>query len=249
MARPKITNALKGALGETYYKELCSQRSWAYCSLEVIYRSKDLDAVTFKMGFERVRVNIPESMRPEVLRIAKPSNRSSHNPSFVFDYLACKIGQADTSRIQRPQVRDFCWAEVKTGLGIFSDNQYKTLSEIRLPIAIFHIEDVLAEPKHIEMDWEMTSGAKFARMLDENDDDYKDDYRNSGRSNSKRNDYGNSRGNDYKNSHDSSRSGMVAKFGGTCNICKRKIIAGKDRVAQDRYSKWVHAGCAPRRKY
>ena len=132
MTRPKITNSLKGALGETYYKELCSQRGWAYCSLEVIYSCKDLDTVTFKMGFERIRVNIPRSIRSEVLRIAKPSNKSpSHNPSFVFDYLSCKIGQEDTSQIQHPQASDFCWAEIKTGLGIFSDNQYKTLSEIR----------------------------------------------------------------------------------------------------------------------
>ena len=144
MARPKITNTLKGALGETYYKELCSQRGWAYCSLETLHNCRNLGSVVFKMGFDRIHVDIPESIRPEVTRIARPSNRSSGNPSFVFDYLACKVGRVDSSRVYRPKSDDFCWAEVKTGLGIFSDNQYRTLSEIRLPIAVFHIEDVLA---------------------------------------------------------------------------------------------------------
>ena len=50
--RPKITKTLKGALGETYYKELCSQKGWAYCSLETIHNCKNLDNVVFKMGFD-----------------------------------------------------------------------------------------------------------------------------------------------------------------------------------------------------
>ena len=57
MTRPKITNSLKGALGETYYKELCNQRGWAYCSLENLY-GRNLDAVWFKMGFNRLQVHI-----------------------------------------------------------------------------------------------------------------------------------------------------------------------------------------------
>ena len=243
--RPKITNTLKGALGETYYKELCSQKGWAYCSLETIHTCKDLGSVIFKMGFDRIRVSIPESIRPEVVRIAKPSNRDAHNPSFVFDYLAYKAGEADTSKIQHPKKADFCWAEVKTGLGIFSDSQYRTLSEIRLPIAVFHIDDVLAKPQYIEMDWDIMSGKEFARTLvdvnKEEDYDVYEDYRSSDRHNASRTNYGG-----YGSNYNSQRGGLVARFSSTCRACRRKITAGKDRVKQDNYGNWVHVRCASR---
>ena len=243
--RPKITKTLKGSLGETYYKELCVQKGWAYCSLETIYNCKDLDSVVFKMGFDRIRVSIPESIRPEVIRISKPSNRDSHNPSFVFDYLACKAGYAGASRILRPAKGDFCWAEIKTGLGIFSDNQYRTLSEIRMPIAVFHIEDVMAKPQHIDMDWDIRSGKEFAYMLEDDGEDGYDpnhsgrtDYHSSGKRNTNHSNYSSNYGNNGPQ-----HSGIVAKYGSTCRICRQKVIAGKDRVRQDNYGKWVHARC------
>ena len=246
MTRPKITNTLKGALGETYYKELCSQRGWAYCSLEILHGCRNLGSVVFKMGFDRIRVNIPESVRPEVMRIAMPSNRSGSNPSFVFDYLACKIGQTDTSQIHHPRSTDFCWAEVKTGLGIFSDNQYKTLSEIRLPIAVFHIEDILAKPMYVDMEWDIMSGKDFARQLDE-DDDYEDDDRSDYRSSAKSNagysswggKYEENRSSGYKSRH----AGIVARYNGTCEVCGKRITAGRDNVTQDDYGDWIHARC------
>ena len=43
MVRPRITKALKGSLGELYYKEFCDQRGWAYISLENIYNTRDSD--------------------------------------------------------------------------------------------------------------------------------------------------------------------------------------------------------------
>ncbi len=39
MVTPRITNKLRGSLGEIYYKEFCDQRGWAYTSLENIYQS------------------------------------------------------------------------------------------------------------------------------------------------------------------------------------------------------------------
>ena len=152
ITRPKITNSMKGALVETYYKELRSQRSCTYRSLETIHNYTNLDVVIFKMGFKRICVSIPKSMRPEIIRITRPYNQPVYNPSFVFDYLACKIRPTDTSHIHHPKCDYFCWAEIKTGLGIFSDNQYKMLSKIRLPIAVFHIENIMIKPEHVEMD-------------------------------------------------------------------------------------------------
>lgn len=244
MTRLKITNSLKGALGETYYKELCSQRSWAYCSLETINSCTNLDVVIFKMGFKRICVSIPKSMQPEIMRITRPSNQSVHNPSFVFDYLACKIRPTDTSHIHHPEYDDFCWAEIKTGLGIFSDNQYKMLSKIRLPIAVFHIENIMIKPEHVEMDWDIMSGEDFARTLDsDNDDDGDDDdddYYSNGRHNSIYDNYSD----DHKNSYNSQHEGIVAKYSGKCVACDQRIIAGKDKIAQDDDGDWVHIKCA-----
>ncbi len=245
--RPKITKTLKGALGETYYKELCSQKGWAYCSLETIHSCKNLDNVVFKMGFDRIRVSIPGSIRPEVIRTSKPSNHDAQNPSFVFDYLACKAEYADTRRTLHPAKDDFCWAEVKTGLGIFSDNQCNMLSEIRLPIAVFQIEDIMAKPQHIDMDWNIMPGKKFARMLgdggkDEHDPHrfQDDDHRSDARRNTGRIGYSGG----YGSSHSPQRGGITAKFGSTCRVCGRKITAGKDKVRQNNYGSWVHARCA-----
>ena len=247
MARPKITSTLKGALGETYYKELCSQRGWAYCSLETLHNCGNLGSVVFKMGFDRIHVDIPESIRQEVTRIARPSNRSSGNPSFVFDYLACKVGRVDSSSVCRPKSDDFCWAEVKTGLGIFSDNQYRTLSEIRLPIAVFHIEDVLAKPTYVDMDWAVMSGKEFARQLSRGGnykDDDRSDYHSSTKSNTGSNNWGRKYEKNRSNGYNPKNTGIVARYGGMCEVCDKRIIAGRDRVTQDDSGDWIHARCA-----
>ena len=131
---------------------------------------------------------------------------------------------------------------MKTGLGIFSDNQYETLSKIRLQIAVFHVNDVLAKPQYIEMDWTITSGEKFARSMvdvNENDDGEYGEYRGSRRHNAGHNNYGSSYGNNYN----SQRSGIVAKFDSTCVTCNRRIIAGKGRLKRDDDGDWVHARC------
>lgn len=197
--RPAITNSLKGALGETYYKELCNQRGWAYCSLETLYNS-NLDVVSFKKGFSRIKVKIPNSIKSEIKQIATPSNGSKENPSFVFDYLACKVGDDVGSFIVYP--KEFCWAEVKTGLGIFSNNQRNTMYEIELPIAVFHIEDIFAKPHQIEMDWKIKSGSDMARSLQGNNISQKSypkkDYSNFRQRKSYGSSYGNSNYKDKK---------------------------------------------------
>ena len=155
------------------------------------------------MGFKRICVSIPKSMRSEIMQITRPSNQSVHNPSFVFDYLACKIRPTDTSHIHHPKCDYFCWAEIKTGLGIFSDNQYKTLSKIRLPIAVFHIGNIMIKPEHVEMDWDIMSGEEFARILDgDNYDDGDDDgYYSNGRHNSIYDNCSDDHKNNYNSQH------------------------------------------------
>ena len=212
MVNPEITNSLKGALGQTYYKELCSQRGWAYCSLEDLHE-RNLESVLFKKGFDRLRVCIPKEIRSEVSRIATPSNDSRSNPSYVFDYLACKIANLDYSQILHPDM--FCWAEIKTGLGIFSENQYKTLSTIELQIAAFYVDDVLANPQDIEMSWKVMSGTELAHTLRQH----------------------------FTESLETPSDTTLAMYDGTCDICGRQISRDRDTITK-KHDKWVHAYCA-----
>jgi hypothetical protein len=89
MVTPRITNKLRGSLGEIYYKEFCDQRGWAYTSLENIYQSMNPDwKFIFKKGFHRINITIPPNIRDEVIWLIKPTNKSYTSPSFVFDFLA-----------------------------------------------------------------------------------------------------------------------------------------------------------------
>jgi len=155
-----VTNALKGALGELYYKEGCDQKGWAYLSVESLNSGSADGIFVFKKGFHRIRVRIPESLNKEMELVSHPTNESVENPSFVFDFLACKVGTKEKydTIIEKPQL---CWAEIKTGKGDFSKNQIEMLSLIKLPLAVFHIENVLVPPQRIEISWDIRSGKEW----------------------------------------------------------------------------------------
>lgn len=166
MVSPRISNKLKGSLGELYYKEFCDQRGWAYISLENLYTSMNPEWIfTFKKGFHRIKVKIPQEIRSEISFLVKPTNDSEDSPSFVFDFLACKVGTFKNY----PGVRSsdfFAWVENKTGDGIFSSSQVNAMSKINLPLAIFHIDDVLEPPEFIEMDCDIKSGKEWLHELE-----------------------------------------------------------------------------------
>lgn len=164
----EITNALKGALGELYYKEGCVQKGWAYLSVENINNGSDDGIYVFKKGFHRIRVRIPESLNKELELVSHPTNESVENPSFVFDFLACKVGTKDRydTIIENPQL---CWAEIKTGNSDLTDNQVEMLNHIQLPLAIFHIEDVLVSPDEIDIAWDIKSGKEWLEEFDEDE--------------------------------------------------------------------------------
>ena len=166
LVRPRITNKLKGSLGEIYYKEYCDQKGWAYTSLENIYSSMNPDWIfTFKKGFHRIKVQIPQEIRKEISSLVKPTNNSESSPSFVFDFLACKVGQSkDYSGVWSSDF--FAWVESKTGAGIFSSSQASAMSKITLSLAIFHIDDVLEPPEDIDMDCDIKSGKEWLQELE-----------------------------------------------------------------------------------
>ncbi|OLC36173.1 MAG: hypothetical protein AUH84_02065 [Thaumarchaeota archaeon 13_1_40CM_4_38_7] len=162
----EITNSLKGALGELYYKEGCDQKGWAYLSVENINNGSEDGVFTFKKGFHRIRVRIPKDLHSELELVSHPTNESQENPSFVFDFLACKVGTKEhyDKIIENPQL---CWAEIKTGKGDFSQNQIDILSLIKLPLAIFHIEDVLVPPQEIDIAWDIKSGKEWLEEFED----------------------------------------------------------------------------------
>ena len=161
MVTPRITNKLKGSLGEIYYKEYCDQKGWAYTSLENLYESKNSKwTFTFKKGFRRIKVTIPKDIRNEVNLLANPTNNSFTSPSFVFDFLACKVG-THKNYSQEQSSDKFAWVECKTGNAIFTSNQINTMSRITLPLAIFHTSDVLEKPELIHMDCDIKSGKEW----------------------------------------------------------------------------------------
>jgi len=166
LIRPKITNKLRGSLGEIYYKEYCDQRGWAYTSLENLYATMNRGwNFTFKKGFHRINVTIPKEVRDETSWLVKPTNNSVTSPSFVFDFLVCKAETSkDYSKVRSS--KSFAWAEIKTGKGIFSAGQIKAMSKITLPLAIFHINDVLKAPENIEMRWNIKQGKEWLHELE-----------------------------------------------------------------------------------
>ena len=171
MVTPRITKKFKGSLGEIYYKEYCDQRGWAYTRLENIYFSMNPDWIfRFKKGFHRIKIQIPKEIRDEVSSLIKPTNNSESSPSFVFDFLACKVGTfKNYSGIKSSPF--FAWVESKTGPGIFSSSQFNAMSKIKLPLAIFHINDVLEHPESIKMNCDIKSGKEWLQDLEQIDNE------------------------------------------------------------------------------
>jgi hypothetical protein len=174
----EITNSLKGALGELYYKENCDQKGWVYISLENI-KIKDDHILSFRKRFHNVNIKMMESIIPEIKEICKSAGNSSENSGFVFDYLVCRVGQKDRYEgtiVANPTA--LCWVKITTGKNRFSRNQIDALEKIKLPLALFYIIDVLAPPRKIEVEWDVRSGKDWLNELDDLRDqtEYDDEY-------------------------------------------------------------------------
>ncbi len=199
-----ITRSLINALGELYYREGCDQEGWAYISLKNIHNSisssdnrfkdnaKDNyyynnNTLVFNKGVHRIRIKLIKSIVLEIIEVCRPlnnNNKSSDNDesNFVFDYLACKVGQSDKHDdggiiVANPMA--LAWIMISVG-GIkrFSDAQIDALEKIKLPLALFSIRDVLAPPRKVEMKWDIRSGEKWLNEVDDlkEQTEYDDEY-------------------------------------------------------------------------
>jgi len=154
VAKIDSTEKLTGSLSEVYYKEYCDQTGWAYVSLEQIHeRGIKNGILKFRKGFDRVYVKIPEEIIPEIEEISKPTNDSKYNPRYVYDFLACKVGNKKRFNytIEYKKKWHFVWVEVKTGYSELTPNQIQTLKKISLRLFRFRIPYPFGEPHEVDI--------------------------------------------------------------------------------------------------
>lgn len=155
MRELEITPRLVGSLGEVYYKEYCEQfGGWAYVSLEQIHRNgfKD-DCIEFKLGFRRFQIKIPNEIKNEIYETSQPRYIQPNNPSYVFDFLACKLydGEENLSEIRGKKSDDFYWVEVKTSGSKVSKNQINTANKVRIRMAFCVAHKVRYAPSKVRI--------------------------------------------------------------------------------------------------
>jgi len=153
MGKIEITPGLIGNLSESYFKEYCEQRSWAYISLEQIHENGIKDGVLkFKQGFNRILIKLPEELIKEVEQISRPSNSSILKPTFVYDFLTCRVGQTNKDGILKVKnKRNFNWVEVKTGGRELTKNQIRTLKKITIPLFRFRVPNPLLSTEEVDI--------------------------------------------------------------------------------------------------
>ena len=154
MAKIDITGKLIGTLSEAYYKEYCDQNGWAYVSLEQIHeRGIKKGILKFRKGFERIYVKIPKEIIPEIEEISKPTNKDLFGPSYVYDFLACKVGNKKRRNyiIEYKKKWHFVWVEVKTGNSELTTNQINASKKISLRLFRFRIPSPLVPPDEVDI--------------------------------------------------------------------------------------------------
>lgn len=170
MSIVRFTPELAGSVGECYYKEFCRKNNWAFVSLEQIYKNGiKNNVIEFKLGFNRIPIQLPSDVIHEIKTISVPSNNSRLSPSFVYDYLACKIRNSD-DLIRKASRNDLCWAEIKTGMSKLTRNQIKTLGKITLDFALFFIPDIIPvegkKSNYVKIEWEKDTPQNWRMNID-----------------------------------------------------------------------------------
>ena len=167
MAKIRITSRLIGTLSEAYYKEFCDQHGYAFISLEQIHENGIENGILkFKKGFNRILVKLPDEIIKEANNISKPSNSSILHPSFVYDFLACKVGQdwKEKEILNVKNMKDFCWVDVKTGLNELTPNQISTLKKITIPLYRFRVPNPLVPSKDVTIYWDEVNSEYLSRF-------------------------------------------------------------------------------------
>ena len=143
---------LIGSLAEVYYKEYSDQQGgWAYTSLENIHNKFENDILDFKIGFQRFKIKIPPEIVSEIKQMVEPRYLEETNPSFVFDFLACKIfdGEEILPLITTKKVENFRWVEVKSEGGKISQNQLNAIQNVQMPFTLCVVHNIHETPHDV----------------------------------------------------------------------------------------------------
>jgi hypothetical protein len=169
----EMTRQLKWELAHLYYREACDQKGWAYANLKGI-EVRD-GAVVFAKGVHNINIRLPDQIVAEIRPVSKLE--SGGRP--LFDYLACKVSQREKYEgVMVANPTALTWVQVKTTKGEFSEKELDALENIRIPLALFYIRDVLTQPQKIEAKWIIKTGEEWLNELDdkrdqaESDDDF-----------------------------------------------------------------------------
>ena len=143
MARIEVDSQLIGSLAEVCYKEYSDQKGGrAFTSLEVVHTKIDSKVLDFKIGFNRLQVRILEELISEIKDVSKPKYVKG-NPSYVFDFLVCKIKDAENiSDILNKSSDNFRWIEVKSEGSKVSSNQLETMNKVKISFVLVVVHSV-----------------------------------------------------------------------------------------------------------
>jgi hypothetical protein len=176
----EITSSLRNSLAELYFREESSQKGWAVASLAELHNGgnfADDHMMTLRIGGKTVRIKLMPQLVPEITEMSRPAG-SGEEKTFVFDYLACRIGHAvqDAPVVANPTA--LSWVHVKTAGAPFSEDQLEALPKIQLAFTVFSIRDVLAPPRNLEFRWDTRSGSEWLDFVDElkEQEEYDDEY-------------------------------------------------------------------------
>ena len=96
-----------------------------------------------------MKVKIPSEIIPEIKQISQPKDIDG-NPSFVFDFLACKVHDGeDISGIMTKSAENFRWVEVKSEGGKISQNQLNAIDNTQMPFTLAVVHNVREGPDEV----------------------------------------------------------------------------------------------------
>lgn len=170
MAELKISNELRGDLGETIFEHYCIKQKFCYIKLEQIYNNLNLKRkLTFCHGRDRIEIRIPEELVKEIGEYSKPINGKDNRPYFVFDYLTVPFndnikqtakGEYEFLRIL--PARAFYWIEVKTGKSQPSIQQLDYAERATMKVKLFRVK--LENFDKFEVEHETLSASNYSSL-------------------------------------------------------------------------------------
>jgi|SRR5208282_4635808 len=158
LATLKIKNELRGDLAETFFKHYSEQGNFAYArpesiGAELIHRN----VITFRIGFKRFQIKVPNAPGDFLLEIVRPSNRLSSSPSYSFDFLTCPIRQDELNLVDKilsKTTKYFTIVEIKSGGSEYTTNQQGLMRKCSgkgIRYAAYRISNVDDAPKQWDL--------------------------------------------------------------------------------------------------